>query len=204
MADRAHWDDIYREKSPEGVSWYQDHPSLSLRLIRESAPDRSSNIIDIGGGASKLVDHLIASYAHVGVVDISAHALNVSKKRLGPKADHVTWFSGDLFEVVLPGGFYDVWHDRALFHFLTRAEDRLKYMNVMADTLKPGGNVIIATFALNGPPKCSGVDVIRYSPETLAKELGQGFSLTQTLNEDHSTPAGICQHFVYCKFQKNR
>ncbi len=204
MGDSAHWDNIYRERSPQGVSWYQDHPTLSLRLIQESASDRAANIIDIGGGASTLIDHLVTTYAHVAVVDISAQALEASRKRLGPKADHVTWFCGDLFEVILPVGLYDVWHDRALFHFLTSPEDRRKYVNVMTEALKPGGTVIIATFALDGPSKCSGLDVIRYSPETLAKELGLGFRLAQTLDEDHNTPAGACQHFVYCRFQKNR
>lgn len=203
MELKSHWESIYAAKAPHEVSWYQTSPVKSLEMIKTTGLSKDANIIDVGAGSSTLVDHLVSAYAHVGVVDISAKALEVSKKRLGPKSNQVTWFCGDLFEVILPAGFYDVWHDRALFHFLTDKEKRQQYVRLVSACVKPGGHVIIATFSLAGPPRCSNLDVVRYSPEALSKEFGPDFRLIDSAEEEHPTPFGTIQKFIYCHFQKH-
>lgn len=200
---KAHWQTIYTSKKPDEVSWYQENPALSLKLVRESAPDRSCNIIDVGGGASTLVDHLLTDgFRRITVLDISSEALQKSKARLGDRAGGVSWIEGNITSVILPRHTYDVWHDRAVFHFLTAVEDRQKYLSVMNEALKPGGSAIIATFALAGPQRCSGLDVVRYSPETLQVEFSPSFQMIDHLEETHRTPFATEQKFTYCLFRK--
>ena len=205
MEPKSHWETIYRQKRPGEVSWYQPHLNVSLSLLANAGLSAGSRIIDVGGGASTLVDDLLArGVSDVTVLDISDHALAVSKARLGERADRVTWMEADIRRVPLPAASYDLWHDRAVFHFLTKAEDRRRYLATMREALKPGGHAILATFALQGPPRCSGLDVVRYSPATLYAEVGGDFRLIEALDEDHRTPANAVQQFLYCRFQVSR
>ena len=199
MDSRAHWEKVYRSKRPDEVSWYRAHLETSLELIAEAAPDRDAAIIDIGGGESTLVDDLLArGYRDVSVLDVASTALDVAKNRLGASADRVRWLCGDVTTITLPGHVYDVWHDRAVFHFLTEAKDRAAYVRQVAHAVKPGGHIIVATFGPEGPTKCSGLDIVRYDAEALHDEFGTGFRLLQHLTELHQTPAGAIQQFVYC------
>ena len=199
---KAHWDEVWRTKPTEGMSWYQPHALRSLELIRRVSPPPGRAIIDVGGGASTLVDDLLdTGYRDVTVLDISPAALERSKARLGKRADQVRWIGGDLLDVELPRDRYDLWHDRAVFHFLTRRDHRARYVAQVRRALRPGGFVVIATFADDGPPKCSGLDVVRYSPEGLQAEFGGGFELIASEREEHRTPGGGMQAFMYCIFR---
>ncbi len=203
MGDKAHWEKIYTSKAPDQVSWYQVQPQLSLDLIRRTGVDKPAQIIDVGGGASALVNHLLADgFEHVSVLDISSTALAVAKSRLGPQANDVTWIDANITQAQLPPAHYDVWHDRAVFHFLTDPEDRRKYVEVATRAIKPGGHVIIASFATDGPMQCSGLDVMRYSPTALHHEFGEDFELIESRDETHNTPFGTQQKFVYCYCRK--
>ncbi len=199
---RQHWESVYQAKTPTAVSWYQPHLEQSLAFIRASSPGKDARVIDIGGGASTLVDDLLEDgVRHVTVVDISGQALAKAKRRLGAKAGRVTWVEGDVTAAPLPSQAYDIWHDRAVFHFLVVPEGRAKYIERMHRALRPGAHAIMATFALNGPPKCSGLSVVRYGAESLSQELGPMFSLIESVNESHRTPAGVTQEFIYCRFK---
>jgi len=199
MDPKAHWDNIYRTRKPDEVSWYRPHLERSLELIAQAAPSRDACIIDVGGGESTLVDDLVArGYRNLAVLDISATALAVSRQRLGADADRVTWICGDATTVALAGHRYDVWHDRAVFHFLTAANDRAAYVRQVAHAVKPGGHVIVATFGPEGPTRCSGLEVVRYGPDALHDEFGPTFRLVQHCTELHTTPSGNVQQFVYC------
>lgn len=199
MNARSHWEKVYRSKRPDEVSWYRAHLETSLELIAEAAPDRDAAIIDIGGGESTLVDDLLArAYRNVSVLDVASTALDVAKERLGASADRVHWLGGDVTTITLPRHGYDVWHDRAVFHFLTDPQDRVAYVRQVARAVKPGGHVVVATFGPEGPTKCSGLDIVRYDPEALHDEFGTGFRLLKHLTELHQTPAGAIQQFVYC------
>ena len=201
---KKHWGNVYQTKLPDQVSWFQPHLAKSLKLISESGIDKGANIIDVGGGASTLADDLLAKgFSQVTILDISVQALNQSKKRLGKKAKSITCLEADILKASLPASSFDLWHDRAVFHFLTKVEDRKAYLEVLKQSLKPNGFVVIATFSLEGPCKCSGLEVSRYSSETLSKELGKEFKLVSSLNECHKTPFGASQNFVYCLFQRN-
>ena len=203
MSTKGHWEKVYQNKSSNEVSWYKPHLNLSLNLILNSTKSKDSKVIDIGGGASTLVDDLLnKGYASMAVLDVSREALKVSQDRLGNRANQVTWIEGDITNTKLPTHFYDLWHDRAVFHFLTKAEDRKKYVKTLNESLKPQGIVIIATFSLKGPEHCSGLDVIRYNPETLQVELGKNYHLIKSLEESHETPFGTKQEFIYCLFKK--
>ena len=203
MGDKAHWEKIYTSKAPDQVSWYQVHPQLSLDLIQRTGVDKAAQIIDVGGGASTLVDHLLANgFEHISVLDISSTALDITTARLGPQANDVNWIYADITQAKLPPAQYDVWHDRAVFHFLTDPEDRRKYAEVAAHAIKPGGHVIIASFATDGPMQCSGLDVMRYSPYALHEEFGEDFELIESRDETHNTPFGTQQKFVYCYCRK--
>ncbi|PIQ86118.1 MAG: SAM-dependent methyltransferase [Candidatus Omnitrophica bacterium CG11_big_fil_rev_8_21_14_0_20_45_26] len=203
MNQKNHWEKVYQNKRPDEVSWYQSRPDLSLALIANLSLPQDAKIIDIGGGASTLVDHLLdEGFLGVSVLDISGRALTVAKERLGKRAAEVTWLAGDITSMKLPDRAYDLWHDRAVFHFLTRAEDRKKYIQNLNRSLKPDGTVIIATFSLKGPERCSGLNVVRYSPEALQAELGESFQLIKHLEEIHQTPFGTRQAFVYCVFKR--
>ena len=199
---KAHWEDVYSNKKSTDVSWYQQHPEYSLNLIRATGIDVSAHIIDIGGGASTLMDFMLDDgYQNLSVLDISYSAIEQAKKRLGDRADKVEWVEHDITNF-LTDEKYDVWHDRAVFHFLTDALDRSSYIHTMSRALKPGAHAIIATFALNGPEKCSGLDVQRYSPDTMMAVLGDQFEFVETISEEHETPGGATQNFVYCRFKK--
>lgn len=205
MESKSHWESIYSRKTPGEVGWYQEHPSSSLRYIEKTKVSKAGQIIDIGGGASTLVDHLLADgYSQITVLDISAMALQLAQERLGVHADAVKWIEADVTEAKLPQHVYDIWHDRAVFHFLTHSDERKRYVRTLHDALRPGGHGIIATFSLDGPPKCSGLEVVRYSPETLLRELGDSFLLVDSHRETHRTPSGTKQEYVFCHFRHAR
>ena len=199
MSDKAHWNSTYDQRGSTNVSWFRPHLDQSLALIRSAAPSPNASIIDVGGGASTLVDDLLsADYQHLTVLDISATALAVTKNRLGAAASSVTWIEGDITRIDLPASSYDVWHDRAVFHFLTNQNDREKYVALVTRAVKPGGHVIMATFASDGPEKCSGLPVARYDAGSLHAQFGGQFELLDSHRETHLTPAGKEQRFVYC------
>ncbi len=199
MQRKAHWEHIYATKPADGVSWYQPHADQSLALIRGTGTPHSGAIIDVGGGASTLVDDLLANgYTDLTVLDLSAAALETARRRLASRAGLATWLEGDVTAVELPARRYDVWHDRAVFHFLTEEKDRRAYVTAVLRAVKPLGHVIIATFAADGPTHCSGLPVVRYSPDQLHAELGASFTLQHAAREAHHTPFGTVQQFVYC------
>ncbi len=200
MNDKQHWNQVYKTKDPHNVSWYQSRPELSLSLITASGVSKNSGIIDVGGGASTLVDCLMnAGYTRLAVLDLSDIALNHARTRLGTHASAVEWFRTDV-TTFDPPHRYHLWHDRAVFHFLTDAKDREGYVTTLRRTLEPGGTVIIATFALDGPPKCSGLDTMRYDENSIVKELGSDFTLQEVRRETHITPWKSEQRFIYFRF----
>ncbi|GAC1654798.1 MAG: class I SAM-dependent methyltransferase [Mycobacterium sp.] len=204
MDRTAHWEEIYTRTSPLQVSWYQANPRQSLAMIKQAAPDRRAPIIDIGGGTSVLVDMLLDEHYHsITVLDIAPTALTVAQARLGERATLVTWVAADITAVALPAHTYALWHDRAVFHFLTQADDRRRYVAVLRQALRPDGHLIMATFAADGPDRCSGLDVVRYTPATLAQELGSDFQLIDQVYEAHQAPGGTIQQFMYCYFSLN-
>ena len=199
---KAHWDGIYEKKSPLEVSWYQKEPSLSLELIRNSRVAKDEPIIDVGGGASVLVDRLAEKgFERLSVLDISGKALSGAKKRLGERARQIEWYEADITHFEAPHQFA-LWHDRAVFHFLTSAPEKKSYVKVLRGALIPGGSLIIAAFAIGGPQKCSGLDIVQYDAEKLMGELGKGFDLVEERSEVHITPAKKDQKFVYFRFVK--
>ena len=199
MDRNAHWEQVYRTKGPDQVSWFQAEARLSRVLIERAAPDRAARIIDIGAGASTLVDGLLASgYRHITVVDLSATALFLAQQRLGGAAASVIWRAADVLTAAFPAAAFDVWHDRAVFHFLTDAADRMRYVAQVRAAVRPGGHVIVATFAEDGPTRCSGLDVARYSADALHAEFGAGFVVLESQRELHTTPSGSEQAFTYC------
>jgi ubiquinone/menaquinone biosynthesis C-methylase UbiE len=199
MSTRAHWDKIYSEKSPNAVSWYRSHLETSLGLIEQVSPSRSAAIIDVGGGESTLVDDLLAhGYEDVTVLDISQTAIEANKNRLGETSKRVKWRVADVTQIELEASVFDVWHDRAVFHFLTSLEDRAAYVRQVARAVKRGGYVIVSTFGPEGPTKCSGLNVVRYDAESLHSEFGVHFRLLGSSNEMHQTPFGTSQQFLYC------
>lgn len=199
MTTKAHWEQVYQTRAVDEVSWYRPHLEVSLRLIEHAKPDIGSAVIDVGGGEATLVDDLVArGYSDVTVLDISAAAIDVAKGRLGAAAASVHWITGDITTVELEAARYDVWHDRAVFHFLTSPDDRAAYVRQVARAVRPGGHVIVATFGLEGPEKCSGLDVVRYDAEHLHGEFGPRFRLLDSVTELHETPWGTPQQFMYC------
>jgi SAM-dependent methyltransferase len=204
MDTRTHWETVYGTKAPDAVSWFRPHLENSLALIERVAADRSTAIIDVGGGASTLVDDLLArGYQNLTVLDIAATALEATKKRLGSAAERVDWLVADMTQVGLPPHTYDVWHDRAVFHFLTALEQRIAYVEKAASAVKHGGHLIVGTFGLDGPAKCSGLDVVRYNAKSLHGEFGERFDLVESLEELHNTPFGTTQQFLYCLLKRN-
>jgi ubiquinone/menaquinone biosynthesis C-methylase UbiE len=203
MNKKSHWETVYQTKSDQQVSWFREHLDNSLRMILQTNVGKEAAIIDVGGGSSTLADDLLQhGFIDISVLDISAAALQKSKERLGAKADQIEWIEADITQVSLPGNHFDVWHDRAVFHFLTDAEDRRKYVELVMRSLKIGGHIIVASFGENGPQKCSGLDVVRYNPETMHNEFGNDFKLVKSLNETHETPFGTTQEFIYCYCRK--
>jgi SAM-dependent methyltransferase len=196
---KTHWEKVYTTKEPESVSWYRAHLETSLALIERAAVARSASIIDIGGGESTFVDDLLLrGYTSLAVLDVSQTAIEVTKKRLGSAAEQVRWLVGDILEIKLEPRAYDLWHDRAVFHFLTTPERRLAYVRQVARAIKPGGHVIVSTFGPEGPAKCSGLEVMSYDAESLHGEFGGRFRLVESTKELHQTPSGTTQQFLYC------
>ena len=203
MDRKQHWEQVYTTKPSDSVSWFQEHADQSLRLIHKTGLGKEAAIIDVGGGASILVDELVAEgYSDLTVLDLSAAALSVARQRLGKQAAAVHWMEGDITRADFPTHRFDVWHDRAVFHFLTDPADRNAYVERVMRAVRPGGHVIIATFGEDGPEKCSGLPVMRYKPESLHAEFGEAFLLVQHEKESHHTPAGAVQQFVYCYCRK--
>ena len=203
MKPKEHWERIYATRRSDAVSWFQEHAELSLRLIRDTGVPTSAAVIDVGGGASTLVDDLLdRGCSAVTVLDLSATAIAAARRRLVPRADRVQWLEADITTVALPVHAYDVWHDRAAFHFLMSAEQRGAYARAVMRAVNPGGHVIVATFAEDGPTQCSGLPVMCYSADRLHAEFGQSFELIACETEDHRTPQGIVQKFVYCYYRK--
>jgi ubiquinone/menaquinone biosynthesis C-methylase UbiE len=203
MDIKTHWERIYRTRDVREVSWFQEHAAQSIELIKKTGVSLESKIIDVGGGASTLVDDLLdLGYTNITVLDISGEALRRSQDRLGDRASRVTWLEQDITEAELSPNFYDVWHDRAVFHFLTRADDRHRYVQAVRRSVKTGGHIIVASFGLGGPEKCSGLNVVRYSSEAMHAEFGSDFKLVSTATEVHHTPGGTDQKFIYCYCRK--
>ena len=199
MDAKNHWEKIYSTKAPDAVSWYRAHLETSLALIERAAGAHSASIIDVGGGESTLVDDLLArGYQNITVLDLSETAIDVTKKRLRTAAERVSWLVGDITKIRLAPNAYDVWHDRAVFHFLTTPEQRAAYVRQVAAAVRPGGHVIVSTFGLEGPTKCSGLDVVRYDEKSLHKQFGIRFRLEESSKELHQTPFGTTQQFLYC------
>lgn len=204
MENKTHWEHIYHTKESTQVSWYQLHPRLSLQYIQNTGVNKTAHIIDVGGGTSTLVDHLLDDgFQHITVLDVAVAALKLAQQRLGKRAESVTWLEADITQTVLPHHEYDVWHDRAVFHFLTAAQDRQHYINTVKEAVKPGGHVIVATFANDGPERCSGLEVARYDPQGLHNEFGADFELLDSAREEHHTPFGTEQKFIYCYCRKH-
>ncbi|MDE2184331.1 MAG: class I SAM-dependent methyltransferase [Alphaproteobacteria bacterium] len=200
---REHWDTVYRTKDETAVSWYQEHPARSLALIRSVAKSPSS-LIDIGGGASRLVDDLLAGvHGDLAVLDVSAAAIAKAQARLGASADGVTWIVADI-TAWQPQRHWDIWHDRAVFHFLTQTADQDAYIAALKKATRPGAHAIFSCFALDGPERCSGLPVQRYSASSLAARLGAGFGLLRDEAESHTTPAGGTQKFTYALFERRQ
>ena len=203
MASRQHWETVYRTKAVDAVSWYRPHLETSLAMIERAVPDRDACIVDVGGGEATLVDDLLArGYRQLSVLDISPAAIAVAQHRLGAAAVQVTWLADDILQAALPAQRFDLWHDRALFHFLTAAGQRARYVEQLAHALKPGGHAIIATFGPQGPGQCSGLDTVRYDAASLQRELGPRFALVEHATELHHTPFGTTQQFVYGRFRR--
>jgi SAM-dependent methyltransferase len=194
---KRHWEEVYSAGGEADFSWYRGEPRLSLELILAVAPIADGRVIDVGGGNSVLVDRLLdRSFVSVAVLDVSETALSKARSRLGDRAGRVDWITADVTEVQNVG-IYDVWHDRAVFHFLTDPADRRSYLELARRTVPTGGYLIIATFAVDGPKRCSGLDVCRYDAVTIAAEFGQGFLLIREARETHITPSGSSQAFFY-------
>ena len=197
---KTHWEHVYETKASNAASWFQPEPTVSLRLLDAAGMTTDSRVIDIGGGDSRLVDRLLDRGLHsIAVLDVSGVALARAKARLGERQHRVTWIEADATgEWDVP--IVDIWHDRAVFHFLTDPDDRQRYVAHLRRSVRPGGAVVMATFALDGPAKCSGLPVVRYSSETLNAELDSEFQIAESLNEMHHTPSGAVQSFCYTRF----
>jgi len=203
MKSKAHWEKIYAGRKTDEVSWYRTHLEQSFALIQATGAGKEAHIIDVGGGASTLVDDLLAAgFQHVTVLDISSAAIRDARTRLGERTDGVSWLEADITRASLPRHHYDVWHDRAVFHFLMDAGDRRRYVETVNHAVKPGGHVIVATFGPHGPLRCSGLDIVRYTPAGLHREFGADYQLVESVIEDHVTPAGKHQEFIYCYCRK--
>ncbi|MEP7064534.1 MAG: class I SAM-dependent methyltransferase [Gemmatimonadota bacterium] len=196
-SSRSHWNAVYESKAPTELSWYQSRPERSLELLEQLGVEASTAIIDVGGGASTLVDALLDRSANVAVLDLSHAALEHAKARLGPRAASVVWIEADITNADLGSDSYDVWHDRAVFHFLTTSEDRRMYVATAGRAIRSGGAAIIATFSLGGPTRCSGLEVVRYDAALLAREFGGEFTLEHSVEDVHGTPWGSTQAFTY-------
>lgn len=197
---KNHWETVYETKNPDQVSWTQEVPRTSLDFIASFGATKTAKIIDIGGGDSKLVDYLLDNgFVNITVLDISAKALEKAQKRLGDKAKNVNWVLSDIIEFE-PSTTYDIWHDRATFHFLTTKEQVSKYMEIARKFVN--GFMTIGTFSEQGPTKCSGLEIRQYNEETLTNELKEGFEKLRCITEDHTTPFDTAQNFLFCSFKR--
>ncbi|MFC2129312.1 class I SAM-dependent methyltransferase [Bacteroidota bacterium] len=200
----AHWENIYKTKQLTDVGWYQQKPETSLEFIKQLEIPLNASIIDIGGGDSFLVDHLLdLGYSDITVLDISGAAIERAKKRLKNNADKIEWITADVVQFK-PEREYDFWHDRAAFHFLTEEEDVNKYISTLSSFLKPGGHLTIGTFSESGPAKCSGIDIKQYSEITMSSLLERFFVKLKCINIDHATPSNTIQNFLFCSFSKRK
>jgi 2-polyprenyl-3-methyl-5-hydroxy-6-metoxy-1,4-benzoquinol methylase len=203
MERKSHWENVYRDSEPTKLGWYRQHLEGSLELIDQTGVTQSAQIIDVGGGCSTLVDDLLdLGFKNISILDISSRAIQVAKERLSNKGNAITWIEADITQVSLPGFYYDLWHDRAVFHFLNGPEDRKAYVTAAEQSIKPGGHMIIATFSLAAPPRCSGLDVIRHSTESLYNEFRKSFLMIHSFEQEHITPSGVRQQYIYCYFKK--
>ena len=203
MGRQEHWEQVYRLKDTSQVSWFRPHLELPLAIVERVAPHRSAAIVDMGGGSSTFVDDLLErGYSNLTVVDISQAALDISMRRCGGAAASVQWLCADATLVELPERHFDVWHDRAVFHFLTGHADRINYLERASLAVKPGGHLIVSTFGPDGPLKCSGLDTMRYSAASLCAEFGPRFHLEESWLESHRTPFGTDQQFLCCHFRR--
>ena len=199
---QAHWENVYQTKGEGDVSWFQESPAISLDLIRTTGVKAGASIIDIGGGASRLVDALLeAGFEAITVLDLSEKALATSKARLGGRSVKVNWIAADV-TVWQPSEIYDVWHDRAAFHFLTNPKDQAAYAERVLKAVRSGGYIIIGTFAPDGPERCSGLPVVRHDAVSLGRVLGSSFELVETRNHAHQTPMGTIQQFQFSRFRR--
>jgi SAM-dependent methyltransferase len=202
MSSREHWETVHRYRVPELLTWYQEEPALSLSLIAASGVESDAAVVDVGGGSSRLVDHLLdRGYTNVTVLDVSSTALQYTRERLADRADEVTFIEGDVLDHRFDS-MIDFWHDRAVFHFLTEPADQTRYMERLNATVAADGHVIIATFGLDGPERCSGLRVQRYGPETLGQALGTSFEPVGFHTETHITPTDATQAFLYGHFRR--
>jgi len=202
MGTQDHWESVYRSKDFDSLSWYAPHLAESLRLIQQLCPDKASAVVDVGGGESTLVDDLLLDqYLDLSVLDISGTAIEFTKRRLGPQSDQVNWHVGDVTQYDFGAKRFDLWHDRAVFHFLTEPIARQAYVGQVRRFVKPGGHVLIATFGPEGPLQCSGLDVVRFDADRLSQVFGDGFNLLGQHLVNHYTPAGTKQQFLYAWMQ---
>lgn len=205
MTDKSHWDRIYKDTSSDALSWFQQHSERSLALITASDVGADATIIDVGGGASGLAaDLLKRGFSDLWVLDISATALAAARARLGADAARIHWVEADVTRVELPPAHFDIWHDRAVFHFLTEPSTRAAYVEKACAAVKPGGHLIIATFAENGPERCSGLPVARYDSVSMQSQFADCCELLRSEKEAHTTPAGRLQQFRYCLLHRKR
>lgn len=199
---KAHWENIYKTKDVKDTSWYQPIPETSLNFFKQFNVPLNAKIIDIGGGNSLLVDHLLdAGYTDVTVLDISETALDIARKRLGEKATKVKWIVADA-SVFKPSEKYDFWHDRAAFHFLTKDEEIKNYLDTIQKSINPSGILVIGTFSEKGPKKCSGIEIRQYTEDSMKEWLKKYFDKIHCLSVDHKTPFDTLQNFVFCSFRK--
>jgi|SRR5579872_2294616 len=202
MTNESHWNAIYRTKTPEEMSWTEEIPQTSLSFLDTLSLPKNARIIDVGGGDSRLVDHLLEQgYDQITILDISEEALRRSRQRLGDKASRVQWIVSDITDFH-PDGPYDVWHDRATFHFLTTPTQIACYLSIARQTVHPGGYAVIGTFSTNGPQKCSGLPIHQYNEQDLSRELSNGFKKIKCITEDHRTPLNTVQNFLFCSFRR--
>lgn len=202
-ASAKHWDEVYRQKAADQVSWYRSHLETSLRLLTYALPSTDAAIIDVGAGHSRLADDLIlAGYRNLTLLDLSLAALEQTRSRLGVDADPIQWIEGDVTQIDLPVNAFDAWHDRAVFHFLTTESQQRAYVSQLERSVRVGGHLVLATFGPNGPVKCSNLDVARYDASALARVLGRRFELLESFLELHETPSGSAQEFQYTWFRK--
>ncbi|MEO8166610.1 MAG: class I SAM-dependent methyltransferase [bacterium] len=203
-SNHTHWQTIYLTKQPEEVSWWQENPKTSLEFINSFGLPHSAQIIDVGGGDSRLVDCLLdEGFTNVTVLDISERALERAQKRLGEKAQRVTWLACNILEFK-PSEQYDLWHDRAMFHFLTAEADQRRYVSLARNAVKESGFMTLGTFSTTGPTSCSGLTIRQYDEAALEKELQNGFGKIHCITEDHTTPFGTKQNFLFCSFRRQK